>query len=139
LRLGSEGQKPPKELAVVVYSVRVPGGDDFSERVFGLWLRELKDKSPVTLAGDYHQIVDAQYPLDKAAFELSNESQPEANACVSARATDNVDGSSSDTQKPGDSTPDVDHQRKPRPAGRETVLLVDDNYIHRGMVDLKQF
>ena len=47
---------------------------------FGWWLRELKDKSPVTLGGDYHKIVDAQYPLDQAAFELSNESQPEANA-----------------------------------------------------------
>jgi hypothetical protein len=74
---GSEVQKTPKELAVVVYSVRVAAGDDFSERVFGLWLRELKDKGPVTLAGDYHKIVDAKYPLDKATFELSNESQPE--------------------------------------------------------------
>ena len=77
---GSEDQKTPKELAVVVYSVRVAAGDDFSERMFGLWLRKLKEKSPVTLGGDYHKIVDAQYPLDQAAFELSNESQPEANA-----------------------------------------------------------
>jgi hypothetical protein len=77
---GSEGQKTPKELAVVAYSVRVPVGDEFSERVFGLWLRELKDKNPVTLAGDYHKLVDAQYPLAETAFELSNESQPEANA-----------------------------------------------------------
>ena len=46
---GSEGQKTPKELEVVAYSVRVPVGDEFSERVFGLWLRELKDKNPVTL------------------------------------------------------------------------------------------
>ena len=47
-----------------------------------MWLRELKDKNPVTLAGDYHKLVDAQYPLAQAAFELSNESQsqPEANA-----------------------------------------------------------
>jgi hypothetical protein len=60
---GSEGQKTPKELAAVVYSVRVAAGDDFSERMFGLWLRELKDKNPVTLAGDYHKLVDAQYPL----------------------------------------------------------------------------
>jgi hypothetical protein len=58
----------------------LPAGDEFSERVFGLWLRELKDKNPVTLAGDYHKLVDAQYPLAQAAFELSNESQPEANA-----------------------------------------------------------
>ena len=50
---GSEGQKTPKELAVVAYSARVPVGDEFSERVFGLWLRELKDKNPVTVAGDY--------------------------------------------------------------------------------------
>ena len=60
---GSEGQKTPTELAVIAYSVRVPVGDEFSERVFGLWLRELKDKNPVTLAGDYHKLVDAQYPL----------------------------------------------------------------------------
>ena len=45
-----------------------------------MWLRELKDKNPVTLAGDYHKVVDAQYPLAQTAFELSNESQPEANA-----------------------------------------------------------
>ena len=45
-----------------------------------MWLRELKDKNPVTLAGDYHKLVDAQYPLAQAAFELSNESQPDANA-----------------------------------------------------------
>ena len=45
-----------------------------------MWLRELKKKSLVTLAEDYHKIVDAQYPLDKATFDLSNESQPEANA-----------------------------------------------------------
>src|ERR1700720_3804788 len=55
---GSEGQKTPKELAAVAYSVRVPVGDEFSERVFGLWLRELKDKNPVTLAGDYHRLVE---------------------------------------------------------------------------------
>jgi hypothetical protein len=73
------GRKLRKELAVVVFCAS-GAGDDFSERMFGLWLRELKDKSPVTLAGDYHKIVDAQYPLDQAAFELSNESQPEANA-----------------------------------------------------------
>jgi hypothetical protein len=40
---GSEDQKTPKELAVVVYSVRVASGDDYSERMFGLWLRELKN------------------------------------------------------------------------------------------------
>jgi hypothetical protein len=68
---GSEGQKTPKELAVVAYSVRVPVGDEFSERVFGLWLRELKDKNPVTLAGDYHKLVEAQYPLAQAEFELT--------------------------------------------------------------------
>jgi hypothetical protein len=77
---GSEGQKTPKELAVVAYSVRVPVGDEFSERVFGLWMRELKDKNPATVAGDYHKFVDAQYPLAQTAFELSNESQSEANA-----------------------------------------------------------
>jgi hypothetical protein len=64
---GSEGQKTPKELAVVEYSVRVA---DFSERMFGFGLRKLKDESPVTLGGDYHKIVGAQYPLDQAAFAI---------------------------------------------------------------------
>jgi hypothetical protein len=72
-----QGQNNPKELAIVVYSVRLAAGDDFGARIYGLWLQELKDKSPYTLSGDYRKILDAKYPLNKADFDLSAESEPE--------------------------------------------------------------
>ena len=37
-----------------------------------------------------------------------------------------------------DAAADVNDQCEPSPAYRETVLLADDNYIHRGVVNLKE-